>query len=192
MVKGLVTLGLFLCPKCSFKAEALQIIPLLFSSHPQLFNALETNIDKEYFNKRFGEYMTIKDRQVDNWFYQKYLHNDIRTIIHNVTFHFEFNSEQFLYEDVEADLLLHLQLKKDCMRKYQGNWYNIVFTSFKRKFYDILRSNKVVADKVNALLETCQDHLSLTYELEDEQEPEKVDVMPVIMVDESRILKDVG
>lgn len=115
------------------------------------------NIDKEYFNKRFAEYMTISDRKIDNWFYGKYLHDHIRTIIHNVTYHFSFDTEQLLYDDVEAELFIHLQIKKDCFRKYSGNWYNIVFTSFKRKFYDVLRSHKVHDDKIKNLVELCQE-----------------------------------
>lgn len=136
--------------------------------------------------------MTITDREIDNWFYTKYLHVHIRTIIHNVTYHFDFNSEQMLYEDVESDLLLHLQLKKDVLRKYSGNWYNIVFTIFKRKFYDILRSHKVEDDKVKRMVDLCNENMNLiAFELDEPeyqpnpiQQPEEVpEVLPIQRVE---------
>lgn len=139
------------------------------------------NIDKERFIRNFDKYMKNTDSQVDNWLYSKYLHNDITTIIHNVCYYWEFTDPRLTYEDVEADLLVHLQLKKDRLRAYSGNWYNIVFTMMRRKLFDILRSHRDEDANLGKMYEFCthiknsieENNTILEYELEQpEQRPD--------------------
>lgn len=138
------------------------------------------NIDKERFIRNFDKYMKNTDSQVDNWLYSKYLHDDITTIIHNVCYYWEFTDPRLTYEDVEADLLVHLQLKKDRLRAYSGNWYNIVFTMMRRKLFDILRSHRDEDANLGKMYEFCthiknsieENNTILEYELE-QPEPEQ-------------------
>lgn len=129
--------------------------------------------------------MTITDRQIDNWFYGKYLHDHIRTIIQNVTYYYDFSGEYLTFDDVEAELFMHLQVKKEALRKYSGNWYNIIFTCFKMKTFDILRSHKVSEDKIKGLLELCKETIPTQeeafYELDEPQHTaqEAPEVLPI-------------
>jgi hypothetical protein len=158
------------------------------------------NIDKERFNRNFDKYMQNTDRQVDNWLYGKYLHHDIITIIHNVCYYWDFNDPRLTYEDVEADLLVHLQVKKDNLRKYSGNFYNIVFTMFKRKLYDILRSHRDENQSLSKLHEFCNHNLTTiedlnTYELEEPQQPEpkeEPEVLPIERMEDPQEVQDTG
>jgi hypothetical protein len=165
------------------------------------------NIDKDLFNRNFQRYMDNTDRQVDNWLYGKFLHEDILTIIHNVCYHWDFNDERLCFEDVEADLLVHLQVKKDALRKYSGNWYNIIFTSFRRKLYDILRSHRDENESLGKLHDFCNHNLdtielnNITHDLEEpepqpkqpEREQEEVpEVLPVQRVEDVQTVEVAG
>ena len=150
------------------------------------------NIDKSRFNRNFQKYMENTDRQVDNWLYGKYLHDDIITIISNVCYYWDFTDPRLTREDVEADLLMHLQIKKEVFRKYSGNWYNIVFTSFRNKLYDIMRSHRDEDESLGKLHDFCNHNLeiieinNITHELEEpdpEPKEEPAKVLPVQRVE---------
>ena len=47
-------------------------------------------------------------------------------------------------------------------------------------------------DKINGLLEISRDHLSVTYELEDDPETAKLEAMSLLHEDKSRINRAVG
>lgn len=165
---------------------------------------MDKNIDKDKFNRNWQLYMDNKDPQVDNWLYCKYLHEDIKAIIHNCLYHFDFPDPRLTFKDVEADLLVHLQYKKEVLRKYKGNWYNIVFTMMKRKLYDILRSYRDENESLGKLHDFCNHNLdtieinNITHDLEEEpeqpkqQQEEVPEVLPVQRVEAVQVTEVAG
>jgi hypothetical protein len=103
------------------------------------------NINKPLFNKRLAEYLAIDNKEEANRYFNSNLYEDLKAIVFNVTYSFQFQDERFLYEDVESELILHFLLKyMDIKYKYSNiNYYNLIYTLFSRKFIDLLRSYKV-------------------------------------------------
>jgi hypothetical protein len=157
---------------------------------------MDKNIDKDKFNRNWQLYMDNKDPQLDNWLYCKYLHEDIKAIIHNCLYHFDFPDPRLTFKDVEADLLLHLQYKKEVLRKYKGNWYNVLFTLFKRKLYDVLRSYRdenIRLEKLWEYKEYYKDAIEqLEYETSQEQK-ESGQAKPIALTsNDNELIPDTG
>ena len=101
---------------------------------------MEQNIDKLKFSRNLKRWADETEPQVIDWLFSKFLFNDLKALISNVTFYFEFTDPRFPYEDVEAELLLHMILKREKFRSYTGTLYNVAFTICKMRFVDMLRS----------------------------------------------------
>lgn len=130
--------------------------PQPFLPITNLSPTMDTNIDKEKFNRNCQLWVRETEPQSKEWLYTKYLHKDILTIIKNTTYHWDFFDQRLLYDDVEAELLMHLQYKKDKLRAYPGgSWYNLIFTLFRRKLLDIMRSHRDQNKNLERMHEYC-------------------------------------
>jgi DNA-directed RNA polymerase specialized sigma24 family protein len=161
---------------------------------------METNIDKQRFSRNCEKWVNETEPQVIEWLFTKYLYQDIKTIIKNVTYYWDLTDPRLTFDDVEADLLMHLIIKREKLRPYSGNWYNIVFTMMKRKLYDILRSHRDENQSLSKLHEFCNHNLTTiedlnTYELEEPEQPEpepKPEVLPEQGMEADPEPKDTG
>lgn len=134
---------------------------------------MEKNIDKGRFSRNLEKWANETEPQSIDWLFSKFLFNDLKTLISNVTYYFQFTDPRFTYEDVESELLMHLILKREKFRPYTGNLYNVAFTICKMRFYDILRSYKAEHKKIEDASEVIEYHLSVNQFVELEfEEPE--------------------
>lgn len=117
------------------------------------------NIDKKEFNTKFNHYLQIKDFRESNRYYNYSLHQDVQIIISNSLHCYSFEGKEkavFNKADIASELLYHFLLKRDQLSLYSGNWYNILFTLFRNKINDIMRS-ELIKDKRDELLTTLRD-----------------------------------
>lgn len=121
---------------------------------------MKTNIDKKAFNKNFQHYLNLPIEEQERY-YTKHLHKDVKTIIHNVLYHFEFTDPNLLKEDVVAELLLHLVYKRDKIATYSDNFYNVLFSIFIRKKLDILKLYKAKQVRIQHMLELRNEYIHL-------------------------------
>lgn len=105
---------------------------------------VKIDIDKQAFIEIFSEYLKIKDRHKSDVFYSRYVHSYLVQIIRFVTCDWWFDCVED-YKDMEAELLTHLYHKKNkgSLSNYKGNLYNVVYTIFKNRFLDLMRTEKV-------------------------------------------------
>jgi hypothetical protein len=157
---------------------------------------METNIDKQKFNRNFELYIRETEPQVTEWLFSKYLYKDIKTIIKNVLYHWDFLDERFKYEDIEAELLMHLIVKREKLKRYKGSWYNILFTVFRMKFLDLIRSHRDQDKSLNKMHEYCKDTKALVElnniitDPDEDQAPEQArSRKPIAVSDSNQALK---
>ncbi|WP_017732727.1 hypothetical protein [Nafulsella turpanensis] len=136
---------------------------------------MNTNIDKKAFNVAFQEYINISDQAEANRFYNKHIHADLLTIISNALHHWDFSCSSLVYEDTVADLLFHIQYKKEkgVLNQYatgKNNYYNLVFSIILNKFRDICKGLKIKERKLNKMLELAAEHLLQSTEVDEEEE----------------------
>ncbi|WP_192820186.1 hypothetical protein [Rufibacter sp. LB8] len=103
----------------------------------------ETNINKKEFNKNFTHYLTLPEDKRERYF-GKFIYNDLLTIINNAVSRFQFNNEdEYIKDDITSELLFHFLNKKERIDKFSGNIYNALFTLFRNRILDMLRTQKV-------------------------------------------------
>lgn len=127
---------------------------------------LKTNIDKEGFNRRFKQYLSITDKkEADNYFI-KNIYAELLIIISNTTYNWCFEENE--YEDVEATLMEHIMIQKHEgeLYSYSGNYYNLVFTIFKNKFLDIVRKKKFRENAKLALSSYINSNINIAADYE--------------------------
>ncbi|EMR04441.1 hypothetical protein ADICEAN_00339 [Cesiribacter andamanensis AMV16] len=115
------------------------------------------NIDKKAFNRSFEAYSKLECPRARERYFGKHIYQHLQTIAYNVCYHFQF-SEQLRYEDVEAELLLHFLQRDEQLRQYSGNFYNVVFTTFRNKFFSILRTHKIQKRRILELQQLASKH----------------------------------